>query len=36
LLRETGIRAEGSLLSYDGRPFYLDFLIREIKRRLVE
>jgi len=29
--RETGIKAEGSILRYDGRPFNLDYLIKRIK-----
>jgi 2-oxoglutarate ferredoxin oxidoreductase subunit alpha len=34
LLRETGIRADDSILKYDGRPFNLDELMREVERRI--
>ncbi|MBN2531777.1 MAG: 2-oxoacid:acceptor oxidoreductase subunit alpha [Spirochaetales bacterium] len=32
--RETGIKPEGSILKYDGRPFSVDLLKREIMRRI--
>jgi 2-oxoglutarate ferredoxin oxidoreductase subunit alpha len=32
LRRETGIVVNGSILKYDGRPFAIDFLIRELNR----
>jgi len=31
LMRETGIKANSSILRYDGRPFNLDYLIAQIK-----
>ena len=31
LMRETGIKADASILRYDGRPFNLDYLIEKIK-----
>jgi len=31
LMRETGIKANSSILRYDGRPFNLDYLIERIK-----
>lgn len=33
LMRETGIRCNGAILRYDGRPFNLDYLIQRIKER---
>jgi 2-oxoglutarate ferredoxin oxidoreductase subunit alpha len=35
ILRETGIKTRGSILKYDGRPFNLDLLIREIKEKIL-
>lgn len=32
--RETGIKADGSILKYDGRPFDLDHLVRKIEEAL--
>ncbi len=32
--RETGIKADGSILKYDGRPFDLDYLVRKIEEAL--
>ncbi len=34
LRRETGIRADRSLLKYDGRPFDLDFLVQQIQQEI--
>lgn len=33
LKRETGIKADGSILRYDGRPFNLDYLLERIRER---
>lgn len=34
LKRETGIKADKSLLKFDGRPFNLDFLIQQIRQEI--
>lgn len=34
LRRETGIKADSSILKFDGRPFDLDYLAREIEARI--
>ncbi len=34
LKRETGIQANTSILKFDGRPFNLDFLIRQIRQEI--
>jgi 2-oxoglutarate/2-oxoacid ferredoxin oxidoreductase subunit alpha len=34
LYKETGIKPNGSILKYDGRPFYLDDVLEQIKELL--
>jgi 2-oxoglutarate ferredoxin oxidoreductase subunit alpha len=34
LMRQAGIKASGSILRYDGRPFNLDYLVKQIREIL--